>query len=183
MTAAAGLLAQVWTSRPRRVPASPAPRDSGQDQQPGSGFGNRHGAGEVEAKHRHRHHGMFAAHHTPRRAVTALAIGNSQAPLPRHLADCVGQTDGAGGGGVSPALPSVRGRHPSHRARSMTTAMSSKRRLTSCPQSTSTASDPSGARHQRSRWAKAGVRARGQPDCLGHVTGGGTHRIPELGAG
>ena len=81
-------------------------------------------------KHRHRYHGVFAANHRLRKAVTALAIGNvgkpgegrdrrawerrsrhgtllrresrdAKATLARHVADCVGETHGAGGGRVS----------------------------------------------------------------------------------
>jgi len=35
--------------------------------------------------------------------------------LPRHIADCVGQTHGPGGGGVSARVPGVRRRYPADR--------------------------------------------------------------------
>ena len=40
-----------------------------------------------------------------------------KAPLTRHLTDCVGQTDGAGGGGVSARVPELRRRHPAESRR------------------------------------------------------------------
>jgi len=40
-----------------------------------------------------------------------------QTALPRHLPDCVGETDGPRGGGVSFCVPGVRGRHPTQRRR------------------------------------------------------------------
>ncbi|MFM7520807.1 MAG: glycosyltransferase family 9 protein [Planctomycetota bacterium] len=39
----------------------------------------------------------------------------SQAPLARHVSDCLGQADGPGGGGVSTCVPHLRRRHPAHR--------------------------------------------------------------------
>jgi hypothetical protein len=92
-------------------------------------------------KHRHRYHVVFAPNHKLRRAVTAhdkrecrqaacrrcrracrhcacrgrLLRRESKAPLARHLTDCVGQADGAAGGGVSARVPSLRRRHPAHR--------------------------------------------------------------------
>ncbi|NBV47237.1 MAG: hypothetical protein EBR86_16780, partial [Planctomycetia bacterium] len=76
-------------------------------------------------KHRHRYHGVFAPNHKLRRAVTSLAKrerrkaprggdrrawgrrschgrmrrrkSESQAPLARHVSDCLGQADGPGG--------------------------------------------------------------------------------------
>ena len=41
----------------------------------------------------------------------------SQAPLARHLTDCLGQADGSGGGGVSCCVPGVWWRHPNLRRR------------------------------------------------------------------
>ena len=41
----------------------------------------------------------------------------SQAPLARHLTDCLGQADGSGGGGVSTCVPHLRRRHPTLRRR------------------------------------------------------------------
>ena len=38
----------------------------------------------------------------------------SQAPLARHVSDCLGQADGPGGGGVSTCVPHLRRRHPAH---------------------------------------------------------------------
>jgi len=38
-----------------------------------------------------------------------------KAPLARHLADCLGETAGAGGGGISAAMPGVWRRHPADR--------------------------------------------------------------------
>jgi hypothetical protein len=85
-------------------------------------------------KHRHRYHGVFAPNHKLRRAVTAhdkrehrqagrprgwracgrrttrgrlLLRHTSKAPLARHLPDCVGETHGPGGGGVSARVPRV----------------------------------------------------------------------------
>ena len=94
-------------------------------------------------KHRHRYHGVFAPNHKLRRAVTAhdkrecrqaardrdrRAWGRrschgrmlrreseSQAPLARHVSDCLGQADGPGGGGVSTRVPAVWRRHPADR--------------------------------------------------------------------
>ena len=94
-------------------------------------------------RHRHRYHGVFAPNHPLRPAVTALAERECReaarcrdgracerrprhgrmlrreprepkAPLARHVADCLGQADGEGGGGVSARVPSVRRRHPAH---------------------------------------------------------------------
>jgi hypothetical protein len=96
-------------------------------------------------KHRHRYHGVCAPNHRLRKAVTSLAIGNigrrrdaatggqaafrgcqrtcrgrllrqsCKAPLARHLANCLGETDGPGGGGVSARVPGVRRQHPTDR--------------------------------------------------------------------
>jgi hypothetical protein len=49
-------------------------------------------------KHRHRYHGVFAP--------------KSKAPGARHLPDCLGETPGPGGGGVSARVPELRRRHP-----------------------------------------------------------------------
>ena len=89
-------------------------------------------------KHRHRYHEVFAPNHKLRKAVTALAKREhrqatrgrdrrawgrrsrhgrllrraSKAPLARHIANCVGETPGAGGGGVSTPVPQLWRRHP-----------------------------------------------------------------------
>ena len=113
-------------------------------------------------KHRHRYHGVSAPNHRLRRAVTALAIGNIGK---RREAATGGQANdghGTGGGGVSPAVPEVRRRHPADcvhhqtRASDQTTAGRSRPTLnrrfasgrrpgwlrpTSCLRSISTASD------------------------------------------
>jgi len=41
----------------------------------------------------------------------------SKAPLARHLTDCLGETPGPGGGGVSARVPELRWRHPAQRRR------------------------------------------------------------------
>jgi len=41
----------------------------------------------------------------------------SQAPLARHVSDCLGQADGPVGGGVSTCVPHLRRRHPAQRRR------------------------------------------------------------------
>ena len=41
----------------------------------------------------------------------------SKAPLARHLADCVGQAHGAGGGGVSAGVPELRQRYSAQKRR------------------------------------------------------------------
>jgi len=41
----------------------------------------------------------------------------SKAPLARHLTDCVGETHGPGGGGVSARVPAVWWRHPARKRR------------------------------------------------------------------
>ena len=38
----------------------------------------------------------------------------SKNPLARHLTDCLGETPGPGGGGVSARVPELRRRHPAH---------------------------------------------------------------------
>ena len=40
---------------------------------------------------------------------------SGEAPLARHLADCMGETDGPGGGGVSARVPELWRRHPADR--------------------------------------------------------------------
>ena len=60
---------------------------------------------------------------SPRRIVTQVGARRCHRPwlrlmrqtaLPRHLPDCVGETHGAGGGGVSAGVPGVWWRHPAH---------------------------------------------------------------------
>jgi hypothetical protein len=41
------------------------------------------------------------------------------APVARHLADCMGKTDGAGGGGVSARVPELRRRYPADRVQTV----------------------------------------------------------------
>ena len=96
-------------------------------------------------KHRHRYHGVFAPNHKLRPAVTALAKRqrrqaarrrcrracgqyacrgrllrreprDAQATLARHVTDCLGETDCAGGG-VSARVPELRRRHPAEGGR------------------------------------------------------------------
>jgi hypothetical protein len=156
-------------------------------------------------KNRHRYHGVFAPNHKLRRAVTPLAVGNigfsprsrcrwacgqcachgllrhsGEAPVARHLPDCVGETPGPGRRGVPARVPKLRGRHPADRlhhqagadpqdphapgrtvrtatdlarpwpahrlgrarASPLLTATSFRRHPTSCPRSTSAASEP-----------------------------------------
>ena len=115
-------------------------------------------------KHRHRDQGAFAPNHPLRPAVTAPAIGNAakqgdeppcghagrtqaayaycdsgvKPPPHGHVADCLGQALGAGGGGVSPRVSELRRRHPADRvhqractpsARSSRTSVSRSSRL------------------------------------------------------
>ena len=86
-------------------------------------------------KHRHRYHGVSAPNHRLRRAVTALAIGNIGK---RREAATGGQANdghGTGGGGVSPAVPGVRRRHPAdcvhHRTRASDQTTAGRSRPTS----------------------------------------------------
>ena len=96
-------------------------------------------------KHRHRYHGVFAPNHKLRPAVTTLAKRqrrqaarrrcrracgqyacrgrllrreprDAQATLARHVTDCLGETDCAGGG-VSARVPELRRRHPAEGGR------------------------------------------------------------------
>ena len=61
-------------------------------------------------------HLLEGAHVTqPARIALGLYQTRSQATLARHVADCVGETHGAGGGGVSFCVPGVWWRHPVHR--------------------------------------------------------------------
>ena len=92
--------------------------------------------------------------------------------LGRHRADCVGQADGAGGGAVSPRVPSVRRRHPAHRvdhgsrrdgrqepAPSNRRFASGRRPGCESPRASRTAADLSRSRApHRLDWARAGAR-------------------------
>jgi hypothetical protein len=105
-------------------------------------------------KHRHRYHGVFAPNHKLRRAVTALAIGNVGKRCDATTGGHGG--DGHGTGGCCDAKSRRLADRPptgASSSRLMTSAKRFRCRPTSCPRSTSTASDPSRARgHNKAAW-------------------------------
>jgi hypothetical protein len=73
----------------------------------------RHGAGDREHRQAVRRRCRRAWGRRSRHG--RLLRRESKAPLARHRADCVGETHGPGGGGVSAGVPSVWRRHPADR--------------------------------------------------------------------